>query len=862
MFSLSELAPLDQHQSRSKLLKPWWEIFMDYTVVLMLMTSVLASTVQLSRDKVVCIPLDSHASANLSAVSSNSVATRMPARIPPDIGPNLYLTASGRRTHLVHQQYVYISQVCYHETLPWSSRFFPYVALLLSLMLMASGSFWLHFPHTSARIEHFLTILAKCCESPWTSQALTHAAQQDILQDRNLLAKAKGAECAPPCSSPLQGLTRHLRVESAAYRPLTECPPPCQSRHSFDTASNRIFSSSVHFTPSGAHHARQGISLDKSDEEEARALFERVRKFRAHSESSDVIYKVYLAQTVFKLLTATLIMSSTIPLLSSFSFTHICHPEVQASVGYAAFQCIHVLSSLLHKLMLAYLTLLGLYNLLNLYTLGWLVHNSLRHYPVHSLKELTSLRDMPDLRNDLAFLLHMLDQYDPLLVQRLAVFLSPVSERGLLDRGVEGPWGEQKLRAMISSDPDGRACLQLIALPELPPALFTLSHLQVLKLELITDARFTMQVSDMTSLRELHLCCCTASVESSALRVLQERLEVLHITFSHTSEIPSWVLSLDSLRELHLFGHLGHSWPLGSLRYLRHLCVLVIHGMLQRIPGELCEVAGSLVKLEVHNEGARLLALSGLKRMVALTELQLQGCLLERLPSALQALTNLQVLDMKNNRLRALEELPRMAHLTRLSCLRLSGNSVGTLPDSVGELQGLELLDLSNNQLQNVPLALFSLCRLQKLLLAGNLLKKLPAEVKALQHLTELDISGNRLESLPPELFISCVKLYLLNVSHNALRSLPVGISSLTELCMLDLRENNLYELPAELGRCSGLRGGGLLVDYGLFLTLPPHVRDSLSHICSSSSSESDLEESLRFSPSQWRFSSALESQI
>lgn len=109
--------------------------------------------------------------------------------------------------------------------------------------------------------------------------------------------------------------------------------------------------------------------------------------------------------------------------------------------------------------------------------------------------------DVPDLRNDLAFLLHMLDQYDPLLAQRLSVFLSPVSESRLMEESFERRWGEEKLRSMISVDADGCSRLQLVALPRLPPGLFTLSQLQVLKLELMTDARFSVQVAHMAALR-------------------------------------------------------------------------------------------------------------------------------------------------------------------------------------------------------------------------------------------------------------------------------------------------------------------------------------------------------------------------
>lgn len=363
-------------------------------------------------------------------------------------------------------------------------------------------------------------------------------------------------------------------------------------------------------------------------------------------------------------------------------------------------------------------------------------------------------------------------------------------------------------------------------------------------------------------------------MEASALAVLQERLEVLHLTFTQASEIPSWVLSLRGLHELHLSGRLSsdggvsRSWVLGSLRQLRHLRVLVIRGMLQRIPGELCEVAGSLLRLEIYNEGTRLIVLTGLKRMVDLTELQLQDCQLERLPSALLSLINLRTLDLQHNNLRTLEELLGLAHLRRLSCLKLAYNRVLVLPASIGVLRGLELLDLSNNQLQSLPPALFTLRRLRRLLLAGNLLEQLPAEVKSLQLLTELDLSGNRLESLPSELFSSCWELRILNVSHNSLSSLPGGVAALGQLCRLDVRSNSLEELPAELGSCSGLHGGGLLVENWLFLSLPSHVRDVLSCSYAPTGAYSDgrsrpeSDSFPYFSPTQWSFSSALESQI
>lgn len=325
--------------------------------------------------------------------------------------------------------------------------------------------------------------------------------------------------------------------------------------------------------------------------------------------------------------------------------------------------------------------------------------------------------------------------------------------------------------------------------------------------------------------RELHLHHCTAEVEPSALCVLQDRLEVLHLTFNQASEIPAWVFSLCSLHELHLSarldgeGAVGRGWSLGSLRQLRHLRVLVIRAALHRVPAELCEVAGSLTRLEIHSGGHRLVVLAGLKQMINLTELLLQDCQLESLPSALQCLTNLRTIDLQHNNLRTLREIGRLAHLPRLSCLKVAFNQVLLLPPSVGLLQGLQVLDLSNNQLQSLPPSLFTLHSLRRLLLGGNMLEKLPAEVKSLHLLTELDLSANRLRCLPHELFSGCLNLCVLNVAHNSLYSIPREVAALSQLHSLDLRDNSLKELPAELGCCSRLHGDGLLVEDSLFFT-------------------------------------------
>lgn len=272
---------------------------MDYLVLLMLMVSILAGTLLLSRDGVVCIPVHSLPSRNSSYSEIPSDSPTSP--LTPDLSPASHfgVPAKGRRTNLDFQQYVYVSQVCYHEALPWFSRFLPYVTLLQSLLMLASSCFWFHFPLTSARIEHFLAILAKCCESPWTSRALSRTAKLD--NAHRPPPEEEQAMKPPPLpitrqSSLDSGTDSPLLVRTGSMSTTVAQPSPCPSSLSRCSTLSILSLPEPSALPKAAHilpdGSRPGPTLDRSDGEQARALFERVRRFRAHCESSDIIYKV------------------------------------------------------------------------------------------------------------------------------------------------------------------------------------------------------------------------------------------------------------------------------------------------------------------------------------------------------------------------------------------------------------------------------------------------------------------------------------------------------------------------------------------------------------------------------------------
>ncbi|XP_078451828.1 volume-regulated anion channel subunit LRRC8A-like [Lampetra planeri] len=977
MIPVTELRYFADTQPAYRILKPWWDVLTDYLAIVMLMIAVFGGTLQVSQDKMVCLPCvhacectcthdastarECNASSRLgpeqlTASAQHAGPLRAPAEGPtataasataasaddddddgsnPSPGPGAEADpdsntipgafptpASGGqpggpragaappsaqavvarpgpqavKTELDRHQYFYIDAVCYEKQLHWYAKYFPYLVLLHTLLLLVLSNFWFKYPKTSSKIEHFVAILGKCFDSPWTTRALSETvATESSSPHAGNGGGTPRAHTLSPSSMSYQaggggGSNFGAMPPGAGFNPKPPLPPPPHSQMSAASAaaapppSYRASddvearapmlahspTSSVHQrkvaqhgAPGRAHNGTQGHdeaqaqnvnfqnqamaaaalaasaasvdvlgSLDKKEAEQAKAIFEKVKKLRAHIEESDVIYRSYMSQTLCKSLELVCVLAYSLRCVREINFDVMCSaPDIIHLTGYGTFCCAHPLATLFKILASFYLAVTLFYLLVCLHTVVWMVRRSLRNYSFEHAREESSYSDIPDVRNDFAFLLHLTDQYDRLYAKRFAVFLSEVSEKKLRQFNLDQEWSREKLQAKITRNAQDRTELHLFMLSGLPDAVFELSELQVLKLELIPDVMIPSSVAHLTHLRELWLYHTPARIDMAALAFLRENLRSLHLKFTDVKEIPGWMYSLRSLEELHLTGNLSDEHnkfiSLDGLRELRRLRTLRIKSNLSKVPQVIVDVGSQLQKLSINNEGSKLVVLSSLKKMGNLCELELSRCDLERIPHAIFSLTNLQELDLKENNLKTVEEIISFQHLHRLSCLRLWYNQIAYLPIQIGLLSGLERLYLNRNKLQSIPAQLSCCRRLRHLELSRNLLTEIPREIRGLASLQHLALTGNKIEALPLELF-ECRRLRVLMLGHNALTCLPPGIGALTSLSLLELTGNPLEGLPAELGLCPALRRAGLLVEPELLASLPADVSQHL----------------------------------
>ncbi|XP_033893413.1 volume-regulated anion channel subunit LRRC8A [Acipenser ruthenus] len=802
MIPITELRYFVDTQPAYRILKPWWDVFTDYISVVMLMIAVFGGTLQVTQDKMICLPCK-------WVVNKTCDDT---LRLPTDPVAHLYTNSTitpvlplpepkGIKYDLDRHQYNYVDAVCYENKLHWFAKYFPYLVLLHTLIFLACSNFWFKFPRTSSKLEHFVSILLKCFDSPWTTRALSETVVEES-DPKPAFGKMNGS----------------MDKKASSVSEDVEASVPMLQR-----TKSRLEQGIVDRSETGV--------LDKKEGEQAKALFEKVKKFRTHVEEGDIVYRLYIRQTIIKVIKFVLIICYTGYYVNNIKFDVDCIVDIENLTGYRMYRCAHPLATLFKILASFYISLVVVYGLICMYTLSWMLRRSLKKYSFESIREESSYSDIPDVKNDFAFMLHMIDQYDPLYSKRFAVFLSEVSENKLRQLNLNNEWTLDKLRQRITKNSQEKLELHLFMLSGIPDTVFDLLELEVLKLELIPDVTIPPIIAQLISLKELWLYHTPAKIEAPALAFLRENLKSLHIKFTDIKEIPLWIYSLKNLMELYLTGNLSAEnnryIVIDGLRELKQLKVLRLKSNLTKLPQVVTDVGVHLQKLSVNNEGTKLMVMNSLKKMVNLTELELIRCDLERIPHSIFSLHNLQEIDLKDNNLKTIEEIISFQHLHRLVCLKLWYNQIAYIPIQIGTLTNMERLYLNRNKIEKIPSQLFFCRKLRFLDLSHNNLTSIPADIGFLQSLQYFAVTANRIEALPPELF-QCRKLRTLNLGNNCLQSMPSRIGELASLTQLELRGNRLECLPVELGECRLLKRSAVIVEEDLFSTLPPEVKEQL----------------------------------
>ncbi|XP_067876878.1 volume-regulated anion channel subunit LRRC8C-like [Heterodontus francisci] len=796
MIPLTELKQFTDQQPAFRLLKPWWDVFTEYICAAMLMIGVFGCTLQVTQDKIICLPGPSSAHSELHINCSEFMMQLKPSTSSRH-------EMNGLKTNLDLQQYSFINQICYEKALHWYAKYFPYLVLMHTLIFMICGSFWFKFPGTSSKIEHFVSILGKCFDSPWTTRALSEVSSENQ-------EKAQQSRSLDFLSRSNSKSESRLPTEEVSF---VESP-------GIQSSVDKVV------VDKGSLSA-----LDKKEGEQAKALFEKVKKFRLHVEEGDILYVMYIRQTIVRVLKFVVIILYNASLVLNIHVVVPCTVNIKDVTGYNNFCCNHTKAHLFFKLAVCYICFVSVYGCTCLYTLYWLFYRPLKEYSFEYVRQESGISDIPDVKNDFAFMLHLIDQYDSLYSKRFAVFLSEVSESKLMQLNLNHEWTEDKLRQRLQRNSQNRLELHLFMAPGVPTSTFEVTEIESLKLELISDLELPAKTVQLVNLQELALLNCPIKLHVAALGFLREHLKVLQIRFNSSQEIPVWAHTMRNVEELYLTGSLTQDSAkclfLDSLGELHSLKVLSLKSNLTKIPPNLVEVASHLQKLTIHNNGTKLMTLNSLKKLQQLRELELINCELEHIPHTVFSLLNLEELNLKDNNLRSIEEILSLQHCHKLTCLKLWYNHIVYIPEHIKKLSSLECLYLNNNQIEHIPPQLFLCNKLRHLDFSHNRISSIPPEIGVLQNLQYFSISYNSVESLPNELFF-CKKMKTLKVAHNCLTALSPRITSLSLLARLELKGNHLDVLPPEVGECSSLTRRALIVEESLFQALPLDVRERM----------------------------------
>ena len=193
--------------------------------------------------------------------------------------------------------------------------------------------------------------------------------------------------------------------------------------------------------------------------------------------------------------------------------------------------------------------------------------------------------------------------------------------------------------------------------------------------------------------------------------------------------------------------------------------------------------------------------------MRCLRKLCLSETRIKQVPSSIGYLESLESLDLSD--CYNFENFPEMVKTKCLRELFLVGTSIKELPSSIGNLESLETINLRHcSKFEKfLEIQAGNMKCLKELVLEGTAIKQLPNNIGWLKALKELDVNGCSNIDKFPEIQGNMGKLSYLDLSGTAIKELPYSIAHLKGLVTLNLKNcKSLKCLPGSMCELKSLR--------------------------------------------------------
>lgn len=162
MLGLSDFLTLQGQTTAMRVLKPWWDIFADYIIRVLLLISIVTGAVSLYTKDIVCIPAIS-CPPNANSSSRNVFS---PKACQTYYNSNQYqknvlgsdVTILTKFQDQIH--FLYVNSECKRLKVNWFTMFFPFVLFYQAGACLVIHNVWLSF--TASVTDQFSTLVQEC----------------------------------------------------------------------------------------------------------------------------------------------------------------------------------------------------------------------------------------------------------------------------------------------------------------------------------------------------------------------------------------------------------------------------------------------------------------------------------------------------------------------------------------------------------------------------------------------------------------------------------------------------------------------------------------------------------------------------